>query len=35
MASSEPKTDNAADAANRRVEVYVLATDAMVKQYAQ
>lgn len=33
MASSEPKTDNAADAANRRVEVYVLATDAMVKQY--
>ncbi|MCR5395475.1 MAG: OmpA family protein [Bacteroidales bacterium] len=33
MASSEPKTDNAADAANRRVEVYVLATDAMVQQY--
>lgn len=33
LASSEPKTDNAADAANRRVEVYVLATDAMVKQY--
>lgn len=33
MASSEPKTGNAADAANRRVEVYVLATDAMVKQY--
>ena len=35
LASSEPKTDNAADAANRRVEGYVLATDAMVKQYAQ
>lgn len=35
MASSEPKTGNAADAANRRVEVYVLATDAMVQQYAQ
>jgi len=33
LASSEPKTDNAADAANRRVEVYVLATDAMIKQY--
>ena len=33
LASREPKTDNAADAANRRVEVYVLATDAMVKQY--
>jgi outer membrane protein OmpA-like peptidoglycan-associated protein len=32
MASSEPMTDNAADAANRRVEVYILATDAMVKQ---
>ncbi|MBR0036624.1 MAG: OmpA family protein [Bacteroidales bacterium] len=32
LASSEPLTDNAADAANRRVEVYILATDAMVKQ---
>ena len=32
LASSEPITDNAADAANRRVEVYVLATEAMVKQ---
>ena len=34
LASSEPITGNAADAANRRVEVYVLATEAMVKQYA-
>ena len=34
-ASSEPKTDNVNDAANRRVEIYVLATDAMVKQYEQ
>lgn len=32
-ASSEPITGNAADAANRRVEVYVLATEAMVQQY--
>ncbi|MBQ0056299.1 MAG: OmpA family protein [Bacteroidales bacterium] len=35
MASSEPKTDNAADAVNRRVEVFILATDAMVQQYAE
>lgn len=35
MASSEPITGNAADAANRRVEVFVLATEAMVQQYAQ
>jgi len=35
MASSEPITGNAADAANRRVEVYILATEAMVQQYAQ
>ena len=35
MASSEPITSNAADAANRRVEVYILATEAMVQQYAQ
>ena len=35
MASSEPITGNAADAANRRVEVYVLATEAMVQQYNQ
>lgn len=35
LASSEPKTDNAADAANRRVEVYILATDAMVEQYSK
>lgn len=35
LASSEPITGNAADAANRRVEVYVLATDAMVQQYSQ
>ena len=35
MASSEPITGNAADAANRRVEVYVLATEAMVQQYSQ
>lgn len=34
LASSEPITGNAADAANRRVEVYVLATEAMVQQYA-
>jgi len=33
MASSEPITGNAADAANRRVEVYIVATDAMVQQY--
>ena len=33
LASSEPKTGNAADAANRRVEVFVLATDAMIQQY--
>lgn len=33
LASSEPITGNAADAANRRVEVYVIATDAMVQQY--
>lgn len=31
----EPITGNAADAANRRVEVYVLATEAMVQQYSQ
>ena len=35
MGSSEPITGNAADAANRRVEVYVLATEAMVQQYSQ
>jgi len=33
MASSEPITENAKDAANRRVEVYILATEAMVEQY--
>jgi len=32
-AYNEPITGNPADAANRRVEVYVLATDAMVQQY--
>jgi len=35
LASSEPKTANAADAANRRVEVFVLATEAMVKECQQ
>lgn len=32
LASSEPCTANAADAANRRVEVFILATDEMVRQ---
>ena len=35
MGSSEPIIGNAADAANRRVEVFVLATEAMVQQYSQ